>query len=97
LNPHKPLVYNEWSEKQAIGPGGWSSCDRQVIEIQGPILPKDGGLSAHVCADGIEAGTLKHLPVRLAPRAFYAVQHAHRYRSRAVSALLEILRMHVAL
>jgi DNA-binding transcriptional LysR family regulator len=54
-------------------------------------------LSAHVCADGIEAGTLKHLPVRIAPRAFYAVQHADRYRSRAVSALLEILRMHVAL
>jgi DNA-binding transcriptional LysR family regulator len=54
-------------------------------------------LSARVCADAIEAGTLKHLPVPLAPRAFYAVQHADRYRSRAVSALLEILRMHVAL
>ena len=54
-------------------------------------------LSAHVCADAIEAGTLTHLPVPLAPRAFYAVQHADRYRSRAVSALLEILRMHVEL
>jgi DNA-binding transcriptional LysR family regulator len=54
-------------------------------------------LSARVCADSIKAGTLKCLPVSLAPRAFYAVQHADRYRSRAVSALLEILRTHVAL
>jgi len=49
-------------------------------------------LSARVCADAVKAGTLKCLPVSLAPRAFYAVQHADRYRSRAVSALLEILR-----
>jgi DNA-binding transcriptional LysR family regulator len=54
-------------------------------------------LSARVCADVIKAGTLKRLPVTLAPRAFYAVQHADRYRSRAVSALLEILRTHAAL
>jgi DNA-binding transcriptional LysR family regulator len=54
-------------------------------------------LSARVCADSIKAGTLKCLPVSLAPRAFYAVQHADRYRSRAVSALLEILRTHAAL
>jgi hypothetical protein len=40
-------------------------------------------LSARVCADLIKAGTLKRLPVSLAPRAFYAVQHADRYRSRA--------------
>ena len=39
----------------------------------------------------------KRLPVSLAPRAFYAVQHADRYRSRAVSALLEILRAGAAL
>jgi len=54
-------------------------------------------LSARVCADAIKAGTLKRLPVSLAPRAFYVVQHADRYRSRAVSALLEILRTHAAL
>jgi DNA-binding transcriptional LysR family regulator len=54
-------------------------------------------LSALVCADAIRAGALKHLPVSLAPRAFYGVQHAERYRSRAVSALLEILRAHSAL
>ena len=54
-------------------------------------------LSARVCADVIKAGTLKRLPVSLAPRAFYAVQHADHYRSRAVSALLEILRTHAAL
>jgi DNA-binding transcriptional LysR family regulator len=54
-------------------------------------------LSARVCADVIKVGTLKRLPVSLAPRAFYAVQHADRYRSRAVSALLEILRTHAAL
>jgi DNA-binding transcriptional LysR family regulator len=51
-------------------------------------------LSLRVCADSIEAGTLKRLPVSLVPRAFCAVQHADRYRSRAVSALLEILRTH---
>jgi DNA-binding transcriptional LysR family regulator len=54
-------------------------------------------LSTRVCADVIKAGTLKRLPVSLAPRAFYAVQHADRYRSRAVSALLEILRTHADL
>jgi len=53
-------------------------------------------LSARVCADAIKAGTLKCLPVSLAPRAFYAVQHADHYRSRAVSALLEILRTQAA-
>jgi DNA-binding transcriptional LysR family regulator len=54
-------------------------------------------LSARVCADIIKAGTLKRLPISLAPRSFYAVQRADRYRSRAVSALLEILRIHAAL
>jgi DNA-binding transcriptional LysR family regulator len=54
-------------------------------------------LSVCVCADVIKAGTLIRLPVTLAPRAFYAVQHADRYRSRAVSALLEILRTRAAL
>ena len=53
--------------------------------------------STRVCADVIKAGTLKRLPVTLAPRAFYAVKHAVRYRSSAVSALLEILRIHAAL
>jgi len=54
-------------------------------------------LSARVCADAFHSGNLKRLPVSLVPRAFYAVQHADRYRSRAVSALLEILRKHTAL
>jgi len=45
-----------------------------------------------VCGDAVKAGTLTRLPVLLTPRAFFAVQHADRYRSRAVSALLEILR-----
>jgi DNA-binding transcriptional LysR family regulator len=54
-------------------------------------------LSARVCASAVKAGTLKCLPVSLAPRAFLAVQHADRYRSRAVSALVEILRTRAAL
>jgi DNA-binding transcriptional LysR family regulator len=49
-------------------------------------------LSVRVCGDAVKAGTLTRLPVLLTPRAFFAVQHADRYRSRAVSALLEILR-----
>jgi DNA-binding transcriptional LysR family regulator len=51
-------------------------------------------LSARVCAEAVRAGALKILPVSLVPRSFCAVQHADRYRSRAVSALLEILRTH---
>ena len=51
-------------------------------------------LSARVCADAIKVGILRRLPLSIAPRAFYAVQHGDRYRSRAVSALLEILRAH---
>jgi len=54
-------------------------------------------LSARVCTDAVKAGALKLLPVSLMPRAFCAVRHADRYRSRAVSALLEILRTHAAL
>jgi DNA-binding transcriptional LysR family regulator len=54
-------------------------------------------LSQRVCTDAIRAETLKQLPVALAPRAFYGAQHADRYRSRAVSALLEILRTHATL
>jgi DNA-binding transcriptional LysR family regulator len=54
-------------------------------------------LSTRVCEEAIKAGTLKRLPVQITPRAFHAVQHADRYRSRAVSALLEILRAHAAL
>ena len=54
-------------------------------------------LSLRVCADAIKAGTLKSLPVSLMARAFCAVQHGDRYRSRAVSALLEILRTHTGL
>jgi DNA-binding transcriptional LysR family regulator len=53
-------------------------------------------LSARVCADATKAGTLKQLPIFLLPRAFFAVQHADHYRSRAVSALLEIIRPHAA-
>jgi DNA-binding transcriptional LysR family regulator len=49
-------------------------------------------LSVRVCDDAMKAGTLKRLPVSIAPRAFYAAQHGDHYRSRAVSALLEILR-----
>lgn len=49
-------------------------------------------LSARVCAEALQAGRLQPVPVALAPRSFCAVQHAERYRSRAVSALLEILR-----
>jgi DNA-binding transcriptional LysR family regulator len=51
-------------------------------------------LSARVCAEAMAAGALKRLPVAVPPRAFCAVQHGDRYRSRAVSALLEILRAH---
>jgi len=51
-------------------------------------------LSARVCAGAIAAGALKRLPVPVAPRAFSAIQHGDRYRSRAVSALLDILRAH---
>jgi DNA-binding transcriptional LysR family regulator len=54
-------------------------------------------LSARVCANAVKAGILKCLLVSRPPRAFLAVQHADRYRSRAVSALLEILRTRAAL
>jgi DNA-binding transcriptional LysR family regulator len=54
-------------------------------------------LSKRVCDDAMKAGSLKRLPVPIAPRAFYAAQHGDHYRSRAVSALLEILRAHAAL
>jgi DNA-binding transcriptional LysR family regulator len=67
--------------------------------VLAPVLVGAGAtiLSECVCADAIRAGTLKRLPVSLAPRAFYGVQHADRYRSRAVSALLGILRTQPAL
>jgi DNA-binding transcriptional LysR family regulator len=48
--------------------------------------------AAATILSAVKAGTLKQLPVHLAPRASYAVQHAECDRSRAVSALLKILR-----
>jgi DNA-binding transcriptional LysR family regulator len=54
-------------------------------------------LSTRVCDDAMKAGTLKRLPISIARRAFYAAQHGDHYRSRAVSALLEILRARAAL
>jgi DNA-binding transcriptional LysR family regulator len=49
-------------------------------------------LSESVCADSLAAGHLRRLPVALESRPFHAVQHADRYRSRAVSALLAMLK-----
>lgn len=49
-------------------------------------------LSERVCASAIATGTVTKLPVKLLSRPFFAVQHMDRYRSRAVSAFLEILR-----
>ncbi len=51
-------------------------------------------LSGRVCQAAITAGTIVRIPVALRPRAFYAVQHMDRYRSRAVAAFLEIIRNH---
>lgn len=49
-------------------------------------------LSESVCADGVKTGRIAQLAVDLERRSFYAVQHADRYRSKAVTALLAILR-----
>jgi DNA-binding transcriptional LysR family regulator len=49
-------------------------------------------VSALVCQSEIAAGTVVRVPVSLPPRAFFAVQHVDRYRSRAVAAFLGILR-----
>lgn len=45
-------------------------------------------ISASVAAPGIESGVLHHVPFRLPPRAFHALRHAARSRSRAADALL---------
>lgn len=49
-------------------------------------------LSERVCCDALDAERLVRLPIALSPRAFYAIQHVDRYRSRAVAAFLEVLR-----
>ena len=49
-------------------------------------------LSESVCADRVEAGRVVQLAADLGVRPFYAVQHADRYRSKAVTALLAALR-----
>lgn len=49
-------------------------------------------LSESVCADGVKTGRIVQLAVDLEKRSFYAVQHADRYRSKAVTALLSLLR-----
>lgn len=48
-------------------------------------------LSLSVCTDGIAAGRIVRVPLALEERAYYAVQHTERTRSRAVAALLAIL------
>ena len=91
---------------KALDALGLSSGDLNIVielpsneAVLAAVLAGAGAtiLSASVCADAIKARTLKRLPVSIAPRAFYAVQHGDRYRSRAVTALLEILRAHAAL
>jgi DNA-binding transcriptional LysR family regulator len=52
-------------------------------------------LSESVCADALRAARLVRLPVSLPPRAFHAVQHADRYRTRAVASFLAILRTQI--
>ncbi len=91
---------------RALDALGMSSGDLNIVielpsneAVLAAVLAGAGAtiLSLRVCAGAIKAGTLKRLPVSIAPRAFYAVQHGDRYRSRAVTALLEILRAHAAL
>lgn len=48
-------------------------------------------LSESVCTDCVEAGRVVQLTSDLGVRSFYAVQHADRYRSKAVIALLAAL------
>lgn len=62
-----------------------------VIAGAGPAI-----MSERVCLSDIATGKLVRLPIALPPRAFYAVQHVDRYRSRAVAAFLAILRTHAA-
>lgn len=49
-------------------------------------------LSESVCASSIKTGRVAQLTTDLGVRPFYVVQHADRYRSRAVTALLEFIR-----
>lgn len=49
-------------------------------------------LSASVAAPSIEAGLLHHVPFRLPERAFYALHHRERSRSRAADALLAMVK-----
>ena len=48
-------------------------------------------LSASVAAPSLEAGLLRELPLRLPDRAFYALSHRERRRSRAAEALLALI------
>ncbi len=63
-----------------------------VIAGAGPTI-----VSELVCRGELKAGSLVRVPISLPPRAFFAVQHVDRYRSRAVAAFLAILRAHAAL
>lgn len=49
-------------------------------------------LSALVCAESLKTGALAQANFTLPTRRFLAVQHIDRYRSRAVSALLKLIR-----
>lgn len=49
-------------------------------------------LSESVCADSIASGRLARVELPVQSRPYYAVQHVDRYRSRAVAALLGMLR-----
>lgn len=49
-------------------------------------------LSSLVVAPALAAGTLHALPIDLGRRAFFGVSHRERYRSKAVEALLALLR-----
>ncbi len=53
-------------------------------------------LSELACSDAIAAGKVATVQIDLPKRAYFAVQHVDRYRSRAVSTLLAMVREQVA-
>lgn len=60
-----------------------------VIAGAGPAI-----LSERVCAAACSSGQVAKIPIQLLSRKFFAIQHMDRFRSRAVTAFLEILRAH---
>ena len=80
-----------------VGVGGRHLRGHRVDDVAGPEAGAGVAvLSRLVVARALKAGDLVELPLGLPDRAFHALRHKERYRTRAADALTDLIKEQVA-